>query len=209
MSTPTPLRLFGTITSPYVRRVRVVAHELGLPVTLEPTATEAGQRELIARTPLWKVPIAELAGEGAAPQLVFDSRVIVDELLRRHGHGPFAPLAAADVEARNVITVADGALDALIHNFYLQREGLGPEAAPFLQRQADRAASALAWLDARAEGGWLTPAMQFGLPELAVATGLAWMRFRATYPIERHPRLLEVLARCEARDSFAATRPAA
>ena len=54
------MTLYGTTTSPYVRRVRVVTLELGLPLTWVDTFTDAGQAALRARSPVWKVPVVEI-----------------------------------------------------------------------------------------------------------------------------------------------------
>jgi glutathione S-transferase len=209
------LLIYGTITSPYVRRVRVVAHELGLEHELIDTTTDTGQAELRRRSPIWKVPAAELDG-----QLVFDSRVICDLLVARHGAGKLARVEQTG--ERNLITVIDGALDSLVNCFYLARDGVDTESVAYLRKQQERAASALAWIDAQVNDGRLGPAIPtealdgpmgldlgFGLPEIALATAAAWMRFRATYPIERHPGVVACLQRCEARPSFAATQPSA
>jgi glutathione S-transferase len=60
------IELFGTVTSPYVRRVRIVAHELGVSVARTDTADAPGQAALRAFNPLWKVPAARLDGEGSS-----------------------------------------------------------------------------------------------------------------------------------------------
>ncbi len=197
------IRLYGTITSPFVRRARIVAAELGLECELLESASDAGQARLREVTPIWKVPVAELDG-----QLVFDSHVITELLLARVPEGPLAPLALGDLTARNVISVADGALDSLINAFYFAREGITSDKAPYLKKQHARAESALSWLDSRADGPWLTAARKLGLPEIAVGTALAWMRFRDVYPIARHQRLMTVLEALEERPSFANTKPA-
>jgi glutathione S-transferase len=197
------IRLYGTITSPYVRRVRVVATELGLPFELIDTAADAGQASLRANNPIWKVPAAEVDGV-----LVFDSHAITELLLARAGQSPIAPWRADDVEARNVLNVVDGALDALINVFYLRKEGLDPEQVPYLAKQKARARAALSWLEARVHEPFVTSRRELGLPEIGLATALAWMRFRDAYPVADHPRLVRCLEALEARPSFAATRPA-
>ena len=60
------LALYGTKTSPYVRRVRVVCAELGLDPALHDTSTAAGQEELQRITPLGKVPALLLEGNHKA-----------------------------------------------------------------------------------------------------------------------------------------------
>lgn len=220
------LRVYGTETSPYVRRVRVVAHELGLAHELIDTSSDAGQAELRRRSPIWKVPAAELDGE-----LVFDSRVICELIVTRHGAGslagverlgdrnrrsddgqPAGPPAQraserSEVSDMNAITVVDGALDSLINCFYLAKDGVDGDAVAYLRKQKERAASAMTWIDAQIQDGWLSAQQSFGLPEIALATAAAWMRFRKTHAIEQHPGVLACLERCEARESFAATRP--
>jgi glutathione S-transferase len=196
------LRIYGTHTSPYVRRVRIVAHELKLTHELIDTTTKDGLAALKALTPIWKVPVAELDG---VP--VFDSAVINEMLLRLHGPGPLALHDPHDVILRNVITVIDGALDSLINCLYLGRDGITPEDATYLQKHQDRAASAMAWLEGRALDGWLTPTKSFGLAEIALCTALGWMRFRDTYAIERHPALLRCFEQHSERPSLAATQP--
>ncbi len=196
------LRIYGTQTSPYVRRVRIVALELGLEHELVDTASEAGLATLRAVTPIWKVPVAELDGA-----TVFDSAVINAALMRAHGPGPLADHDPSDPSTRNLLTVIDGALDSLINCFYLGKDGVGAEAASYLQKHQDRAASAMAWLAQRVDEGWLSPAKRFNLVEIALVTTIGWMQFRRTYAVERHPELLRCYERHATRASVAATRP--
>ncbi len=197
------IKLYGTLTSPYVRRVRVVALELGLALELVDTFTEEGQAALRSVHPLWKIPTVELEG-----QALFDSEVIVDHLLRTHGaDGPLARVDPSDLGARNVLTVIDGVLDALINAFYLARDGIEPGTSSYMAKQRDRAVPSMAWLAARVEDGVINGRREFGLPELALCTMLEWMQFRDTYPVDRHPGLVECLARHQERSSLVQTRP--
>lgn len=205
----TAIELYGTATSPYVRRVHALAIEFGLDCTHVDTASDEGQARLRALSPVWKIPAVVLDG---AP--LFDSRVIGEELVRRQAKagalGEFAPLDEG-FAARNLSTVIDGALDSLINVFYLGRDGVAPEAASYLAKQGARAASAMTWVEAQLDeaGHWLTPAGRFGLPELNLITTLEWMRFRATYPVDAHPKLAAFVAFHTERPSLVATRPPA
>ena len=200
-----PTRLYGTETSPYVRRVRVLAHELGLEGELVDTSTEEGQAKLREASPIWKVPALETDNA-----LVYDSRIIVNLLAQRYGGDKIAAVATDDVETNNVLTVIDGALDALINCFYLGRDGVTPEAASYLAKHRERAASAMAWLESKAEAGALGElgaGEGITLVDIALGTTLAWMGFRQTYEVGGHPTLAAALARYEARPSFKATMP--
>jgi glutathione S-transferase len=196
------IRLYGTVTSPYVRRVRIVAEELGLPVTLVDTALEAGQAELRSKSPIWKVPAAEIEG-----QMVFDSHAITELLLLRSGTGHIAAWQLDDIEARNAVNVIDGALDALINVFYLRKEGVDVDQVPYLKKQQERAKASLAWLETTVHEPFVTSHKTLGLPEIALGSAFGWMRFRSAYPIEQHPRLMRCFEVLEQRASFAATQP--
>lgn len=196
------IRLYGSYTSPYVRRVRIVAEELGLPYEQVDTVPAEGQAELRERSPIWKVPVAEIDG-----QLVLDSHVITELLLDRYGQGKLAPLAIDDLEARNAISIIDGALDALINAFYLEKEGVTFEQAPYLKKQRERAASALAWLDQHTHGLFVTSKKQLGLPEIALGTALGWIRFRNVCDVEQYQQLMRCFEALEQRKSFIHTAP--
>jgi glutathione S-transferase len=193
--------LFGTRTSPFVRRVRVVAAELGVPVELRDTAGEEGQAALRALSPIWKVPAALVDG-----QLVLDSHDIVDALWGRFGPGPLRERGDAR-EERNLEHVVDGALDAAINAFYLMQGGLRPEDAPYLQKQRARVDAAMRSLAERVRDGGFTAPVGLGRLEIALVTTLDWMRFRSAWPVDAHPSLVDFGARWADRPSFAGTRP--
>lgn len=199
----TTLVVYGSLTSPYVRRVRIVADELGVPLTFVDAFTEDGQKALRARSPIWKVPAAELDGD-----VIFDSRVIVDELLRRHGPGP---LRAADHAARlreeNIVSVVDGALDAGIKRFYLKRDGVAVDGVASLDKDVERMRACMTWLAQRLDEGRLTGLEGFGRAEIALVSALGWFRFRDTYPVDEHPGLVAAEAVWASRPSVVATIP--
>lgn len=195
------IELFGTVTSPYVRRVRIVLKELGRAHRLVDTAQPEGQALMRDLNPLWKVPTLRLDG-----RVMFDSAVIVRQLLKEFGHATLAVHDPDDVEVSQVVTVTDGALDALINAFYLKKEGVSDQ-TPYLQKQTGRAQAALTWLEDRVRGPWITRAHRFGLPEIGLITALEWMIFRQAYPVDQHPRLVEFLKQHQARESVTSTAP--
>jgi glutathione S-transferase len=196
-----PLDILGTTTSPYVRRVRIVAEELGLTYTLTDTFTEAGQARLRSVSPLWKVPVLVMPdGTG-----LWDSHEIIRLLLERRGPGPFLP-ADDPLVAANVMNVVDGALDSAVNAFYLRREGADPEHLPYLKKQLARVDAAMLWLDARLpEGGFGdgTP----DLVDLALFTAIEWMAFRDAWPVAQHAKLQAFRERCALRPVWGATAP--
>lgn len=197
------MRLHGTLTSPYVRRVRVVGHELGLALELVDTTTPDGRSSLERLSPLRKVPVLEVGGVG-----VLDSHAIIDLLLAQHGHGGLRRLRpAAQVVEGNMIYAIDGALDSAIRMFYFRRDGVDFEPIPHMRNEHDRVGRTLAWLDAQVRGPWCTADDGFGVAELALVTTLEWFRLRAIVPLEPYPKLLALMAAHAERPSLVATRP--
>lgn len=198
------LTLYGTTTSPYVRRVRVVAHELGIDVDLINTFDDDGQTRMRAVNPVWKVPTATV-GELS----ILDSSTICEYLVNQRGPGELERFNAENVHERNLMTVIDGALDSLINAFYLARDGVTAEASSYAAKQKDRATNAMQWLEQWATGPWLSQVQKLGLPEIAMVTTLEWMQFRETYDVSKHPKLVELAKHWADRESFASTRPSA
>jgi len=195
------MKLYGTVTSPFVRKVRIVAMEVGEPIERIDTASAEGRAALRAVTPLAKVPAAELDG-----RLLFDSHVIVDWLVTTRGWHDLAP--PRDVwRQHNIVNAIDGALESMIQLFYLRRDGVPAEGTPFAQRQLERADTVFAWLgnelrpDGRSfEGG-------LGLAEISLIATLDWLDFRKVYPTERARAVESVRTAWRDHPSIASTRP--
>ena len=205
------ITLFGTVTSPFVRRVRVVCIEKGLAHTLVDAATADGQAQLRAVSPIAKVPVARLA-DG---RVVFDSRVILDELCHPDlgGHAPLREPARdlrGRVDEENAVTLVDEALLCLVRLFYLKRDGADLSVA-YLQKEQARAATILMHLNDNLAGNYLTMRNAedggFGRPELALFTALGWISFRKTFDLTTTTKLLAFCDHWAARPSLQQTAP--
>lgn len=194
------MKLYGTTTSPFVRRVRVVATEVGRTFNLINTAHDDGQAALKAVSPIWKVPVAEVDG-----RVLYDSRVIIDWLTTFHGWGAMKAPSDRWHDA-NLLNAIDGALESGTQLFYLQREGVALDALPFGQRQRDRIGSIFEWVASQLGHHGFGDGL--GLPELSLLCTLDWMEFRAVYPVDKLPAALGVLrASHRDRSSLVATPP--
>ena len=195
------MKLYGTTTSPFVRRVRIAAAEIGVPIERVDTATEAGMAALREITPIRRVPVAIADGT-----TLFDSRVIIDWMTAHHGFGGLAGLREPWREA-NLVNALDAALDAAIQLFYLRRDGVAIDGTPYATRQLERADAIFTWL-----GTQLAPDRRgfdtgLGLPEITLVCALDWMDFRSAYPTERAAAVASVRAAWAEHPSLAATRP--
>ncbi len=195
------MHLYGSYTSPYVRRVRILADGLGVPLAMTDVATEAGQAALRAVTPLWRVPTLTLP-DGTA---LWDSQAILEGLVRRHGWGPFRPVVDIERES-NLVLAVNGALDSAVNVFYLQKDGVDAAGVPYLTKQKARVDAAMAWIEQQlCEDAFFDG--RPGFAELALYTTLGWMAFRDTWPVADHPILASFHARWDAEPGWKASAP--
>lgn len=197
------MKLYGTTTSPFVRRVLVVAAEVGVSVERVDTASDAGQAQLREVSPIRKVPVAMVDGK-----LLYDSHVIIEWLTVTRGWGTLTP-ARDRWHDQNLVNAIDGALDSIIQLFYLRRDGVAVDDTPYAVRQLDRVDAIFTWLGAQKSADGTSFTGGFGLAELALISTLDWMDFRKTYPTERAPAVESVRAAWRERESLVGTRPRA
>ena len=198
------MQLLFSPTSPYVRKVRIVAWEKGLSpeITLVTASPFDHVGPVIAANPLGKLP-ALILDDGSA---LYDSPVIC-EYLDALGEGP--RLLPAEGEARwealRLQALADGVIDAA---FSVVMELRRPES----ERSADwigrwRTAISRAVLAAAnrptEDGAW-------GLGEISLACALGYIDFRLPDLVWRPtaPALADWYYVQQARPSFTATVPA-
>lgn len=195
------MKLYGTTTSPFVRRVRVVAAEVGEPVDRIETAGDAGQATLREVSPIRKVPVALIDG-----RKLYDSLVIIDWLTTTRGFGGVVP-PRDRWRQLNLINAIDEALESMIQVFYLKRDGVGGDDNVFAKRQLERADAVLAWLTTELAPDGASFGDGFGLAEISLLCALEWFDFRKAYPTERASGLAGVRAAWSERASMVATRP--
>lgn len=190
------MKLLGSATSPYVRKLRVIALELDLPLDYAETAALEDPAALLAANPLGKVP-ALILGDGTA---LFDSPVIAAYLFSL---APAQTLMATNGMAHwTALTdeaVVDGILDAaIVLRFNL---GQGVTSGMWVDRQyraIDRGLEALA---ARICNG-------VGYTELATVIACDYLDLRWPDIDWRAHAVLKLLhERLATRPSLAATRP--
>ena len=105
------MKLIGAVTSPYVRKVRIVMAEKKLDYEFVPEDVWSAQTTIGQSNPLGKVPCLVLDGGEA----VFDSRVIVEYM---DGLSPLSKLIPASgrerAEVKTWEALADGLVDAAV-----------------------------------------------------------------------------------------------
>jgi glutathione S-transferase len=198
------MKLLYSPTSPYVRKVRVVAIEKGLADRIELVAAHPWPDPALAAraNPLGKVP-ALVLGDGSA---LYDSPVIceyLDALI------PASPLIPREGAARWAVlrrqALADGILDAAVAIVLERRRPAGERSPAAEQRACDAIRRSVAALP-----GELRPAdAPFDLGQIAIAVALGYLEFRLGELDlgQAEPRVAGFWAVAQARPSLVATRP--
>jgi glutathione S-transferase len=166
------LRLLGTTTSPYTRKVRILLAAAKLPFALVDTREDEGSGLLVRLGPIGKVPVL-LMGDGDGEALP-DSGLIAQRLWAEHAPALRTAGFVLDPNAwpdRTMQTVVEGALDAAINRFYMKRDGFSDSG--YVARQRDRVEHILRWLDDKVTFGRPVTATM-----LSLGCALDWMVFR-------------------------------
>jgi glutathione S-transferase len=189
--------------SPFARKVRVVAFELGLAEQLELVVASPYTDESVrAINPLSKIPVL-IPDKGAA---IFDSPVICDYLEHLAGRS-LTP--AAGPERWTALTqqaLADGMGDAalaIVRERLRDGEGKGPGRQDLFDRQTAALNAALDLLERED-----LPADRFQIGEIAVAAQLAYLDGRAVLDWRQgRPTLAAWYETISLRPSMVATAP--
>ena len=176
------MKLLGTTTSPYTRKVRILLRAMGKQHDLVDTRTDKGAAALAEVAPLAKIPVL-VDDDG---QVIPDSALIASWLwatepgvLRAAGFD-FDP---AHWDDRKLRVVVEGALDAAINHYYLRQDGFAD--AGYIAKQRQRVDRTLTWLDARV-GPFRRP---LGGAALSLGVALDWITFRHLVELARWPNL--------------------
>jgi glutathione S-transferase len=176
------MKLFGTTTSPYTRKVRILLKGLVREHQLIDTRTESGAAALASVAPLGKIPVLITDGQGP---VLCDSSLIADWLWMTEG---FALRAAGwsldpfDWAERAMTAIVEGALDAAINHRYLRLDGFAESG--YIAKQRQRFERTLGWLDGR-----ITFGRPLGAAALSLGCALDWMAFREVVDLARWPGL--------------------
>lgn len=200
------MQLYGTLTSPYVRKVRILAHEKKLPLEFIAEAPADAAGNVAALNPLGKVPVLQ-RDDGSA---LFDSLVIVeflDSLAR-----PF--LLPGLGEARWTVqrwhALAQGILDATVARLMETRRPAEKQLPEVIAKQEAKIAASLNFAAQQLPDSPFLLGKELTVADIAVGTALAYVDFRYSNAWRQtHPQLSAWAQRMASRPSFQATVPPA
>jgi glutathione S-transferase len=200
------MKLLGTLTSPYVRKARVVLAEKRIDYAFELEDPWDEKSRVADANPLAKVPVLVLDDDST----LFDSRVIVEFL---DGVSPIGRLIPQDnrekIEVKRWEALADGVIEAAVAVVLERRRAAKQQSDAFINRQMDKIERGLAVM-ARDLGAqpWCTGNV-FTLADIACGVALGYLDFRhGTYDWRvLHANLAKLATKLAERPSFADTLP--
>jgi len=200
--------LYGSLTSPFTRKIRIVLAEKRIDFSFEPVNTTAPDTQLTRHNPLGKVPVIR-RDDGTT---LFDSRVIVEYLDHLSPISRLIPAEHNDrIAVRRWEALADGVLDAAI----LIRYELGREPAlqstKWIERQRGKVDRGLAEMAHElADRPWCY-GQTYSLADVSFGCCLGWLAFRLPQIDWRtmYPNLARHFDKLCARPAYADTAPKA
>ncbi len=205
-----PMKLIGAITSPYVRKVRIVIVEKKLDYQFVSEDVWAAGTTIATSNPLGKVPCLVLEGGEA----VFDSRVIVEYLDTLSPVGKMIPPPGRErAEVKTWEALADGLLDAAIlarlESTWSGRTD-GQRSQAWIDRQLGKVQACLKAISQGLGDKPFCSGIHLSLSDIAVGCALGYMEFRFPQIDWRadHPNLARLHDKLTQRQSFIDTLPA-
>ena len=204
-----PMKLIGSLTSPYVRKVRIVFNEKKVDVDLELENVWAADTTITATNPLGKVPC--LISDDGEP--IYDSRVIAEYA---DALSPVSKLIPTDNRERATVktweALADGIMDAgILARLERTLRPSEQQSQAWVDRQMGKIDAALRQMSERlGENAWCH-GNQMTLADIAVGCAIGYLLFR--FPEVKwqtqYPNLDRLYQKLVQRSSFIETAPPA
>lgn len=188
------LKLYGSIPSPYVRRIRILLQHHPHEFVVTNVYDDHTRAELMRLNPTMKIPMLL---DNDFP--VFDSGVIFRYLREKFSWD------SLDWEQENWVTLINAANDSLVQLFMLQRSGIITEHdALFVKLQNERLAIAFNALNQAVVDDKFT---QWNYPSICLYCLLDWAIFRELYDFSKVTDLLEFHKSHQSKSDVVATDP--
>lgn len=200
------MKLIGSLTSPYVRKVRIVLAEKKIDyefVVDSPWETTTGVPD---HNPLGKVPVLILDDDTP----LYDSRVIVEYLDSTAPNNRLIPAAGRErVMVRRWEALGDGLCDAAVTAFLEAKRGDATRDDDWIARQRAKIARALQVMAGDLGDHAWCHANAISLADIAVGMALGYLDFRFADIDWRspYPNLARLHEKLSSRATFAETVP--
>lgn len=198
------MKLYGSPTSPYARKVRVLIKEKHLPVEFVIEDPWPDDSPIAMRNPLSKVPVLEIGPD----RYLFESSMVVHYLDHVDGKSIEPKDAAGYWQSQWWQALGNGIIDAVIARVLESRRPPDKQMPEKMAREEARLRRALALAEKKFNGGSYLAGDRFTLADLVTGVGLQYIDFRYAHDWRStHPRLAQWHAGIAGRKSFMETLP--
>jgi len=200
------MKLIGSLTSPYVRKVRIVLAEKKIDYEFELDSPWSADSKIAEVNPLGKVPVLILDDS----TVLFDSRVIVEYIDSVAPNNKLMPESNRErAEVKRWGAVADGICDAAGLVFIERKRPEAKQSADWIERQLEKITRGLDYMAAQlGDGNWCM-GTHFSLSDVSATCALGYLVFR--FPEidwrEKHANLARLYDKTMQRPAFADTVP--
>ena len=200
------MKLIGSLTSPFVRKVRVVLAEKKIEYEFEIDSPWTPETRVPNVNPLGKIPVLLLDDETP----LFDSRVIVEYIDSVTPNNKLFPAPNRErTEVKRWEALADGICDAAANAFLEAKRPKNEQSADWIARQRDKITRGLEFMAEELGEKPFCMGTHISMADLAVGVALGYLAFRFGDIDWRgaHPNLAKLYDKLMQRPSFADTVP--
>ncbi|MBP7204635.1 MAG: glutathione S-transferase [Propionivibrio sp.] len=200
------MKLIGSLTSPYVRKVRIVLAEKKIEYEFELDSPWSPGSNVPNINPLGKIPVLVLDEETT----LFDSRVISEYLDNVAPNNKLMPAPNRErTEVKRWEALADGICDAAALTFLERKRPTERQDVDWITRQESKLIRGLEYMaEQLGEHAWCM-GTHFSLADIASGCALGYLAFR--FPeidwSVKHPNLARLYDKLMQRQAFADTIP--
>lgn len=200
------MKLIGSTTSPFVRKVRIVLAEKKIEYDFEldsPWVPESGVPNL---NPLGKIPVLALDDN----TLLFDSRVISEYLDNVAPNNKLFPAPNRErTEVKRWEALADGICDAAGLSFLEKKQSAAQQSADWIVRQESKIARGLEYMSKELKENAWCMGTHYSMADISAGCALGYLGFRFAHIDWRgqYPNLERLYTKLMLRPAFIDTVP--
>ena len=172
------MQLYGSTTSPYVRRLKIWLHDNDYEFIELDIMSKEGHQLLKQKNPTLKVPVLF-----DADQAIYDSNVIYRYLNQKFSREKLS------WDDENNLTLINAANDSFVELLLLDRSGISPDSdVMFIKRQIARNKGLMPLLNEKVANGEFD---QWHYPSISLYCLVDWIMFRELFDVSELTALTE------------------
>jgi glutathione S-transferase len=199
------MKLYGSLTSPYVRKVRIFLQEKEIDHEFIVEGPSDPKGNISRLNPLGKVPVL-IRDDG---EVIFDSPMIIEFLDELTGY-PLIPSGKSRWRAQRWHALGQGILEAVVARMMETRRPSERQDPAVIDKQEGKVAAALGFADEHYKNGNHLVDDALTIADISLAVALEYIDFRYAHDWRGlYPRLGKWLEEYSSRPAFIETRPPA